>query len=94
MPTHKKLKISSETLYLYAPLGSQTWSLPNQNRRLEDLGLKHTVPDEYKDIAQKLKETKEDRNRYIRKFIRPIRSVLKRKNSLLKLKEDQNLFIP
>ena len=53
---------------------------------LEDLGLKHTNPDEYKDISQKLKETKEDRNKYIRKFIRPIRSVLKEKEFSFEIK--------
>ena len=53
---------------------------------LEDLGLKHTNPEEYKDISQKLKETKEERSKYIRKFIRPIRSVLKEKEFSFKIK--------
>ena len=85
MPTHKKLKISSETLYLYAPLAHRLGLYPIKTE-LEDLGLKHTDPDEYREIAQKLKETKEDRNKYIRKFIRPIRSVLKEKEFSFEIK--------
>ena len=85
MPIHKKLKISSETLYLYAPLAHRLGLYPIKTE-LEDLGLKHTAPDEYKDISQKLKETKEDRNKYIRKFIRPIRSVLKEKEFSFEIK--------
>ena len=92
MPTHKKLKISSETLYLYAPLAHRLGLYPIKTE-LEDLGLKHTNPEEYKDISQKLKETKEERSKYIRKFIRPIRSVLKEKNFPLKLREGPNQFI-
>ncbi len=78
MPNHKKLKIASETLYLYAPLAHRLGLYPIKTE-LEDLGIKYTKPEEYREIAQKLKETKEDRNKYIRKFIRPIRSVLKEK---------------
>ena len=85
MPIHKKLKISSETLYLYAPLAHRLGLYPIKTE-LEDLGLKHTNPEEYKDISQKLKETKEERNKYIRKFIRPIRSVLKEKEFSFKIK--------
>ena len=85
MPIHKKLKISSETLYLYAPLAHRLGLYPIKTE-LEDLGLKHTNPEEYKDISQKLKETKEERSKYIRKFIRPIRSVLKEKEFSFKIK--------
>ena len=76
MPIHKRKKISSETLYLYAPLAHRLGLYPIKTE-LEDLGLKHTKLDEYKEISKKLKETKEERKKYIRKFIRPIKSVLK-----------------
>ena len=85
MPTHKKLKISSETLYLYAPLAHRLGLYPIKTE-LEDLGLKHTKPDEYRNISQKLKETKEERNKYIRKFIRPIKSVLKEREFAFEIK--------
>ena len=85
MPTHKKLKISSETLYLYAPLAHRLGLYPIKTE-LEDLGLKHTKPNEYRNISQKLKETKEERNKYIRKFIRPIKSVLKAREFAFEIK--------
>ena len=81
---HKKLKFHLKH-YIYTRF-SHRLGLYLIKTELEDLGLKHTVPDEYKDIAQKLKETKEDRNRYIRKFIRPIRSVLKEKEFSFEIK--------
>ncbi|MBT4737611.1 MAG: HD domain-containing protein, partial [Flavobacteriales bacterium] len=71
MPVDKKKKISSETLYLYAPLAHRLGLYPIKTE-LEDLGLKHTKLEEYKEISQKLIDTKEDRTKYIRKFIRPI----------------------
>ena len=78
MPIHKRKKISSETLYLYAPLAHRLGLYPIKTE-LEDLGLKHTKLEEYKEISKKLKDTKEERKKYIRKFIRPIKSVLKKR---------------
>ena len=46
MPSHKRLKISSETLYLYAPLAHRL-GLYSIKTELEDLGLKYTKPEEY-----------------------------------------------
>lgn len=72
----KQLKIASETLYLYAPL-SHRLGLYSMKTELEDLGLKFTKPEVYKAIAEGLNETKEERNKYITKFCRPIRKKLK-----------------
>ncbi|MDG2058633.1 MAG: bifunctional (p)ppGpp synthetase/guanosine-3',5'-bis(diphosphate) 3'-pyrophosphohydrolase [Flavobacteriales bacterium] len=85
MPVDKKKKISSETLYLYAPLAHRLGLYPIKTE-LEDLGLKHTKLEEYKEISQKLIDTKEDRTKYIRKFIRPIKSVLKEKEFSFEIK--------
>ena len=85
MPVDKKKKISSETLYLYAPLAHRLGLYPIKTE-LEDLGLKHTKLEEYKEISQKLIDTKEDRTKYIRKFIRPIKSVLKEKEFSFQIK--------
>jgi len=76
MPVHNKLKIASETLYLYAPLAHRL-GLYSIKTELEDLGLKFTKPEIYKAIAQELNETKEDRKKYITKFTKPIKSKLK-----------------
>ena len=76
MPVHNKLKIASETLFLYAPLAHRL-GLYSIKTELEDLGLKYTKPEIYKAIAQELNETKEDRKKYITKFIKPIKAKLK-----------------
>jgi len=76
MPVHKKLKIASETLYLYAPLAHRL-GLYSIKTELEDLGLKFTKPEVYKAIAEGLNETKEERTKYITKFCKPIKLKLK-----------------
>jgi guanosine-3',5'-bis(diphosphate) 3'-pyrophosphohydrolase len=65
MPEHKQVKIASETLYIYAPLAHRL-GLYNIKNELEDLGLKYTEPDVYKDIVGKIKETKEEQDAYIK----------------------------
>jgi dTDP-4-amino-4,6-dideoxygalactose transaminase len=47
--------------------------LSNWNDARRKHALKYTEPEIYKTIGEKLKETEEDRNRYITKFIQPIR---------------------
>ena len=76
MSKQQKLKIASETLYLYAPLAHRLGLYPIKTE-LEDLGLKFTKPEIYKAISLKLNETKVSRNRYIKKFSVPIKNVLK-----------------
>lgn len=70
-----QLKIASETLYLYAPLAHRL-GLYSIKTELEDLSLKYTEPDVYKEIKSKLRATKEQRGRYIRNFIKPIKEDL------------------
>ena len=64
MPDYKQIKIASETLYIYAPLAHRL-GLYNIKTKLEDLGLKYTEPEIYKDIVSKIKETKEEQDAYI-----------------------------
>lgn len=75
MKREKQLKISSETVYVYAPLAHRM-GLYNIKTELEDLAMKYMEPDVYKDIARKLAETKKERSKYINEFIRPIRDKL------------------
>ena len=60
MSKQQKLKIASETLYLYAPLAHRL-GLYSMKTELEDLGLKFTKPEIYKAISIKLNETKSSR---------------------------------
>jgi GTP pyrophosphokinase len=75
MKREKQLKISSETVWVYAPLAHRM-GLYNIKTELEDLSMKYMEPDTYKDIARKLAETKRERTRYINEFIRPIKEKL------------------
>lgn len=75
MPRHKQLKIASETMYLYAPLAHRL-GLYAIKSELEDLYLKYTDTDTYKDIVQKINESKSYRNKFIKSFVQPIEDEL------------------
>src|SRR5438874_5115167 len=75
MKRDKQLKIASETVYVYAPLAHRM-GLYNIKTEMEDLAMKFLEPETYKEIAQKLAETKRERSRYINEFIRPIKEKL------------------
>ncbi len=75
MPLHKQVKIASETLYIYAPLAHRL-GLYNIKTELEDLGLKYTEPEVYNDILLKIKQSKEEQQKYIDLFNSKIREAL------------------
>ena len=77
MKREKQLKIASETVYVYAPLAHRM-GLYNIKTEMEDLAMKYMEPEAYRDIAQKLAETKRERSKYINEFIRPIKEKLER----------------
>ena len=77
MKREKQLKISSETVYVYAPLAHRM-GLYNIKTELEDLAMKYLEPEEYKEIARKLSETKRERSRYINEFIKPLKDKLEK----------------
>ncbi len=77
MKQEKQLKISSETVYVYAPLAHRM-GLYTIKTELEDLSMKYLEPEAYREIARKLAETKRERTRYINEFIRPIREKLEK----------------
>jgi len=74
----KQLKISSETVYLYAPLAHRL-GLHAIKSELEDLALKYTDPDTYESISRKLRESAKGRTRFVNKFIYPIKKSLAEK---------------
>ena len=77
MKREKQLKVSSETVYVYAPLAHRM-GLYSVKTEMEDLAMKYLEPDIYKEIARKLTETKRERSRYINEFIKPIREKMDR----------------
>lgn len=66
-----QLKIASETMYLYAPL-SHRLGLYSIKGELEDLAMKYTEAEKYKEIAAGLESTKKDRTKYINDFVKPL----------------------
>jgi len=75
MKETKKLKIASETSYLYAPLAHRLGFFSIKTE-LEDLAFKFTNSSEYNLITSKLKKTKAVRERFIQKFSFPIKKEL------------------
>ena len=76
MPSEKQTKISSETLYIYAPIAHRI-GLYEIKSELEDLSLKYTEPEVYNEIDEELKKSKVDQNLYIRNFSRKISEKLR-----------------
>ena len=85
MPPHKQVKIASETLYIYAPLAHRL-GLYNIKTELEDLGLKYTEPEVYSDIVTKIKESKEDQQKYLQTFAETLKKGLNNENFSYEIK--------
>lgn len=79
MRPDKQIKIASETLYIYAPLAHRI-GLYNIKTELEDLGLKYTEPEVYFDILNKIKDSKEEQDEYIKDFNELIQKSLDKEN--------------
>lgn len=79
MRPDKQVKIASETLYIYAPLAHRI-GLYNIKTELEDLGLKYTEPEVYNDILNKIKESKQEQDKYIVQFSEVIENSLNKEN--------------
>lgn len=74
-PAEKRQYIARETAFLYAPMAHRM-GLYKVKTEMEDLSMKYTVPEIYKEIAHKLSETKRERDKYIEQFIEPLRQKL------------------
>ncbi len=76
MSRSAQLKNSSETIFIYSPLAHRL-GLYSIKSELDDLYLKYTDKQSYKIVSNKLSETKDSRDKFIRSFIRPIKKKLK-----------------
>ena len=79
MPRNKQLRVSSETIYLYAPLAHRL-GLNAIKTELEDLYLRFTEQSVYYDIANKIDESKASRNKFIKQFVQPLKDELDKLN--------------
>ena len=77
MPQNKQIKITGETIYLFAPLAYRL-GLYAIKTELEDLCMKYRFPKEYEEITRQINETSAAREEYIRKFNAPIIEALDR----------------
>lgn len=75
MKGDKQLKISSETIFIYAPLAHRM-GLYNIKTEMEDLAMKYMEPETYREIARKLAESRKERTRFINDFVKPIKEKL------------------
>lgn len=75
MRADKQLKIASETKFLYAPLAHRL-GLYSIKSELEDLAMMYSESEVYKKIETNLKSTQDVRNRFIRRFVSPIKDAL------------------
>ncbi len=84
MSPEKQIKISSETLYIYAPIAHRI-GLYEIKSELEDLSLKYTDNETYDSIKNSLEKSKDDQNLYIRNFARKISDKLKSESIFFKI---------
>ncbi len=75
MPRNKQLKIANETIYLYAPLAHRL-GLYAFKSEMEDLYLRYSEEEVFREITRKINTTKDARSKFIRNFIKPIRDNL------------------
>lgn len=71
LPPNKQIKMSGETIYLYAPLAHRL-GLYGIKTELEDLSLKYRYPKIYSDIVAKVKDNEKRRQLIINNFALPL----------------------
>lgn len=86
MPAYKQLKIASETLFIYAPLAHRL-GLYNIKTELEDLSLKYTEPEVYRDLSLKISASKAGEIKYLKRFSSRIRDAMKKDGFEFSIKE-------
>lgn len=77
LPQYKQMKVSAETLYLFAPLAHRMGFYAIKTE-LEDLSLKYRYPDVYKELETKIKSQEKDRIAFINEFSKPISEQLEK----------------
>jgi guanosine-3',5'-bis(diphosphate) 3'-pyrophosphohydrolase len=79
LPERKRKRIARETLEVYAPLAHRL-GIGKVKWELEDLSFKTLNNQAYEDLVNKVTEKREERERYIKRIVSPIRKELKKQN--------------
>ena len=79
MPLNKQIKITGETIYLFAPLAHRL-GLFSIKTNWKTSALKYRFPQQYAEISKKLQESEATRREFIDKFNAPIIAALNRDN--------------
>jgi GTP pyrophosphokinase len=85
MPKEHQVKTSLQTQSLYAPLAHRL-GLYTLKSEMEDLAMKYTENQAYRDIIKMLKNTTARRNRFIKKFTEPIKKELEEQGLKFEIK--------
>ena len=85
LPPAKRTKKLMETMMLYIPLAHQL-GLYHIKSELEDIFLKYTEPERYKEIVRKIKATGPQREALVSSFINPLKDKLDREGIRYTLK--------
>lgn len=85
LPPAKRTKKLMETMMLYIPLAHQL-GLYRIKSELEDIFLKYTEPERYKEIERKIRATRPQREALVSSFINPLRDKLDREGIRYTLK--------
>lgn len=81
LPERKKTRIAEETLEIYAPLALRL-GMGQLAGRLQDLAFAWVYPEEYKWVAENVKEKLQERERYLRKLEPIVRNELEKEHIL------------
>ena len=84
-PKSSIMRKVTETIMLYIPLAHQL-GMYNLKSELEDLYFKHSDPENYRAITNKLKATEKDREKLAQEFVKPLEKSLKESGISYKLK--------
>lgn len=84
-PEEEQKHLAMETSYIYIPFAHRL-GLYNIKSEMEDTALRYSNPKIYREIEQKLKDSKAAREAYIAEFIAPITEELDRKGIRYKMK--------
>ncbi len=76
MRPEKQRRIARETLEIYAPFANR-FGLGKVKWELEDLSFKYLNKEAYAELAKKVSEKRNQREKYIQKFIQPLKDKLK-----------------